>query len=88
MRTAGLSPLPVLLAKRKPKHHPWLVKLLGKLKFKQVVIAQANKMARIIWALMVRGGIYEPGHQAAVRGARTAGKERGSAMTEFVAQPA
>jgi transposase len=78
----------VLLAKRKPKDHPWLAKLLVKMKFKQVVIAQANKMARIIWALMVRGGIYEPGHQAAVRGARAAGKERGSAMTEFVARPA
>lgn len=74
----------VLLAKRKPKAYPWLTKLLAKKKFKQVVIAQANKMARIVWALMVRGGTYQPEHQAAVRGAR----EKGLARNEFAAQPA
>ena len=62
-----------LLAKRKPKDFPWLTKLSGKLKFKQVVIAQANKMARIIWALMVHSGTYEPGHQSAAGVARVTG---------------
>ena len=32
---------------------------------KQVVIAIANKTARISWAIMVHGGVYEAGHRAA-----------------------
>lgn len=53
----------VRLAKRNPDKHPWLAALLGRLKFRQVAIALANKMARIVWALLVRGGIYVPGHR-------------------------
>ena len=74
----------VLQAKMRPAAYPWLTKLLGKLKFKQVAIALANKMARIIWALMVRGGVYRPGHQAAIY----AEPAKGSAMTAFAALPA
>jgi hypothetical protein len=31
----------------------------------QAAIAIANKTARIAWAIMVHGGVYEPGHRAA-----------------------
>jgi hypothetical protein len=31
---------------------------------KQAAIAIANKTARIAWALMVHGGVYEAGHRA------------------------
>ena len=31
---------------------------------KQAAIAIANKTARIAWALMVYGGVYEAGHRA------------------------
>ena len=71
-------------AKKRPAAYPWLTRLLGKLKFKQVAIALANKMARIIWALMVRGGVYRPDHQAAIR----AEPPKGSAMKTFAALPA
>jgi hypothetical protein len=31
---------------------------------KQAAIAIANKTARIAWAIMVHGGVYEAGHRA------------------------
>ena len=40
--------------------------MLGRLAFKQVAMALANKIARTIWALMVRGGTYATGHWPAV----------------------
>jgi len=52
-------------AKRHPDKQPWAVALLGRLAFKQAAVALANKMARIIWALMVRGGTYTPKHRPA-----------------------
>ncbi|MEJ6850795.1 IS110 family transposase, partial [Sinorhizobium fredii] len=36
----------------------WLVALLARRPFKVVAIALANKMARIIWALLTKGGTY------------------------------
>jgi transposase len=49
-------------AKNKPEQFPrlkaWLASLGDRLAFKKVAVALANKMARTIWALMVRGGIY------------------------------
>jgi transposase len=53
-------------AKRHPDKQPWAVALLGRMPFKQAAVALANKMARIIWALMVRGGTYAPKHRPAV----------------------
>lgn len=47
----------------------WLMGLLGKLAYKQVAVALANKIARIIWALMVRGGIHTAGHRPKALGA-------------------
>jgi transposase len=45
-------------AKQGPQKHPWLVQLLARRPFKVVAIALANKMARIAWALLARGGSY------------------------------
>jgi transposase len=36
----------------------WLVALLARRPFKVVAVALANKMARIIWALLTKGGTY------------------------------
>jgi transposase len=53
-------------AKRQPDKQLWAVGLLGRMPFKQAAVALANKMARIIWALMVRGGTYTPRHRPAL----------------------
>jgi transposase len=36
----------------------WLTRMLAKKPRMLVIVALANKMARIVWALMVRGGVY------------------------------
>jgi len=46
------------LAKKNPQKHPWLTQLLARRPFKVVAIALANKMARVAWALLARGGTY------------------------------
>jgi len=51
-------------AKRRPDRHPSVAKLLGRMSAKQAAIAIANKTARIAWAIMVHGGVYEAGHRA------------------------
>lgn len=38
----------------------WLLRLRRRRPFKVVAVALANKMARIAWALLVKGGIYNP----------------------------
>ena len=60
------------------KRHPEnanskLLDLLSKKKFKVAAIALANKMARVAWALVVRGGEYVEKHQPALSAARAAG---------------
>lgn len=45
------------------KADPELVELLGKWGFKKAACVLANKMARMIWALMVRGGTYVKHHR-------------------------
>jgi transposase len=45
-------------AKQNPEKYPWLAQLLARRPFKVVAIALANKMARIAWALLARGGTY------------------------------
>lgn len=37
----------------------WLLALLGRRPFKVVAVALANKMARMIWALLSNGGVYQ-----------------------------
>jgi hypothetical protein len=46
------------LARQKPEKYPWLTQLLARKPFKVVAVALANKMARIAWALLVKGGPY------------------------------
>ena len=38
--------------------HPWLARMLARKPRMLVTVALANKMARIVWALMAHGGIY------------------------------
>jgi transposase len=45
-------------AKQSPQNYPWLAQLLARRPFKVVAIALANKMARVAWALLARGGSY------------------------------
>jgi transposase len=52
-------------AQIRPDKHPWVTKLLGRMSAKKAAIAIANKTARIAWAIMVHGGVYEAGHRAA-----------------------
>jgi transposase len=53
-------------AQRHGTRRPWLLKLLQRRKSKIAAVAMANKMARIAWVLMTRGGEYrEPVTQAA-----------------------
>ena len=43
----------------------WLIALLARRPFKVVAVALANKMARIIWALLTKGGTYRKRYAAA-----------------------
>lgn len=48
----------------KMAHHgarmtPWVAALLQRRPFKVVAVAMANKIARVIWALMTKGGVYQ-----------------------------
>lgn len=45
-------------AKQNPEKYPWLTRLLARRPFKVVAVALANKMARIAWALLAKGGTY------------------------------
>jgi transposase len=44
--------------KQSPQNYPWLAQLLARRPFKVVAIALANKMARVAWALLAKGGTY------------------------------
>ena len=45
-------------ARTQPGKHPWITKLLAKMPAKKVAVALANKMARIAWAILAKGGTY------------------------------
>lgn len=45
-------------ARAHPLRHPWLMQLLARKPTTVAAVALANKMARIAWAIMVRGGTY------------------------------
>src|SRR5271157_3697247 len=45
-------------ARQQPEKYPWLTRLLARRPFKVVAVALANKMARIAWALLAKGGTY------------------------------
>ncbi len=46
------------VARNDSRTRPWLKSLLARRPFKVAAVAQANKTARIIWALLNRGGTY------------------------------
>src|SRR5262245_5415739 len=52
-------------ARLHPEKYPWLTALLTRRPFKIVAVALANKMARIAWALLAKGGTYRPPQLAA-----------------------
>ena len=45
-------------ARQQPQKYPWLTQLLSRKPFKVVAVALANKVARIAWALLAKGGTY------------------------------
>ena len=45
-------------ARRHPDRHPWIMRLLAKMPAKKAAVALANKMARIAWAILAKGGTY------------------------------
>jgi transposase len=54
----GMTSL-VRRAKYKPEAvDPWLADLLSRKPARLVTVALANKAARVVWAIMVRGGVY------------------------------
>ena len=56
----------VRYAKRHGTRRPWLVQLLARRPAKTAIVALANKMARVAWALMISKEVYrEPSLKAA-----------------------
>ena len=55
---AFLSSALLRRAKENPEKYPWLTQLLARRPYKVVAVALANKMARVAWALLARGGTY------------------------------
>jgi len=45
-------------ARQQPEKYPWLTQLLARKPFRVVAVALANKMARMAWALLAKGGTY------------------------------
>jgi len=45
-------------ARTHPAKHPWVMQLLARRPTKVVAVALANKMARIAWAVLTKGGTY------------------------------
>lgn len=57
----------VRYAKSKPETaHPHLVNLLARKPVRVATVAMANKMARIVWAVMTRGAVYRPDYLPAL----------------------
>jgi transposase len=58
----------VLRRRKKASQSAWLAALRGRRPFKVVAVALAHKMARIVWALMIKGGSYRAVDPAAAQG--------------------
>lgn len=61
-------------ARTHPDRHPWLIRLLARRPAKVAVVALANKLARIAWAILAKGETYRAPVPAVCA-------EEGSAMT-------
>jgi transposase len=53
-------------ARHKPEMHPRLADLLARKPVRVATVAMANKMARIVWAIMARGEVYHTSHVPAL----------------------
>lgn len=58
----------VLRRRKKASMSAWLMALRGRRPFRVAAVALAHKMARIVWALMVKGGSYRAADLAAAQG--------------------
>jgi transposase len=47
------------------KAMPWLTGIVARRPYKVAAVALANKMARIVWAVLTRGGVYQRGNSLA-----------------------
>jgi transposase len=61
----GMTSL-VRRAKQNPAIDPRLADLLARKPTRVATVAMANKTARVIWAIMVRGETYRTGHRPAL----------------------
>jgi transposase len=48
--------------KRSDKISQWLVQLLARVGWQKAVVALANKNARILWAVLAKGRVFDPNH--------------------------
>lgn len=48
--------------KRSDKISQWLVQLLARVGWQKAVVALANKNARIVWALLAKGRVFDPNY--------------------------
>ncbi len=46
-------------ADKNAKAMPWLTGIVARRPYKVAAVALANKMARIVWAVLNRGGVYQ-----------------------------
>jgi transposase len=45
-----------------PESSQWLVQLLARVGWQKAVVALANKNARILWAVLAKGRVFDPNH--------------------------
>jgi transposase len=45
-------------ARHQPEKYPWITQLLARKPYRVAAVAVANKMARVAWALLAKGGTY------------------------------
>ena len=63
MLVVGASSVVQQIRLKRGKPSPWLTDLLGRKPYKLVAVALANKIARIVWKMMVTGEAYSPARQ-------------------------
>lgn len=69
----GACSMLMAVKKRGSTASPWLRQLADTKKYKVAAVALANKNARIVWALMAHGGVYEARRQTPEAPAQAAG---------------
>lgn len=59
----------IRFAENKAEPNPWLCKLIGRRNKNVAAVALANKNARIVWALLAKGKLYEQGYVSTAKAA-------------------